>query len=866
MGDGACLAAPRARRAGRGDTMTPAQRARVKALFAAVIELPAGERAEFLAREAADDADVKAEVKSLLDAHEQPGAFLETVSDELRATAFAASSAARSRLGERIGAYRVIGILGSGGMGDVFKAVRDDDQYHAEVAIKLMRADMRSVLTDLRFKNERQILAGLDHRNIARLLDGGTTQGGTPYVVMELVTGEPIDRYCDERKLDVRERVSLFLQVCAAVSYAHQHLVVHRDLKPNNILVTADGSVKLLDFGIAKLLEPNADTFSAPTEQTATTLRAMTLDFASPEQVAGGIVTTVSDVYSLGVVLYRLLTGKSPYGVRANDAQRMAEILSDTTPTRPSQVERRIDGDLDNILLMALRKDPQRRYGSVEQLGNDLRNFLGGMPVRARGNSLRYRFGKFARRRRWEIAAGVLVACALLTALGVSIREGRIADRERQVAQQHFASVRKLASTLLFEIHDEIAKVPGSTKSRELLVKTSLEYLDALYKGAGTDRALQEELAAAYLKVGNIQGDEGGSNIGAYQDALKSYARSIALFESLVAQSPENHRAGLNLGRAYVKQGSLMLAVGRIEEALVSVRKGVALGESLKAFFPTSAERASQLGNTYWTQADIYARLGRSPEAMGSIDKLLEVVEDFWRENPKDEDALVSLSAAYNNASIHSDSRLPERERYERTLFMLRRSLWADAQLVALAPDDTEHLFNLALAQFNLGRLLAAHGDFAAALESYRPATAVLTERAKDPNDARSHYLSAMMDSGLAEALFKVGKVEDAKAILVRCDQVFKGLLAGGGTLRIDFAYGQNAVRLGELYVTHALHAPGASALSYWQQAQRVLAPGVAALQKVAAAVALEPMDKAVIDAGVAALARAEAATAGRLN
>ena len=230
------------------------------------------------------------------------------------------SGAARSRIGERIGAYRIVGMLGTGGMGDVFKAVRDDEQYHAEVAIKLMRADVRSTLTEQRFRIERQILAGLDHRNIARLLDGGTTDGGVPYVVMELVTGQPIDAWCDARHLDVRDRVQLFLQVCAAVSYAHQHLIVHRDLKPNNILVTADGSVKLLDFGIAKLLEADASTDVAEADATATTLRAMTLDYASPEQVSGAHVTTVSDVYSLGVVLYRLLTGKSPYAARSNDA------------------------------------------------------------------------------------------------------------------------------------------------------------------------------------------------------------------------------------------------------------------------------------------------------------------------------------------------------------------------------------------------------------------------------------------------------------------------------------------------------------------------------------------------------------------
>jgi eukaryotic-like serine/threonine-protein kinase len=262
--------------------MNPERWARVKTLFVAALDLPTSQRSALLASEGADDAALIAEVESLLAAHEMPGKFLEPVPVELRAEALA-TSRDDSHVGERIGAYRVTGLLGSGGMGDVYRAVRDDDQYHAEVAIKLMRADVRHADAERRFRNERQILAGLDHRNIARLLDGGATGNGLPYVVMELVGGEPIDRFCGVHELAVRERVQLFLQVCAAVSYAHQHLVVHRDLKPNNILVTADGSVKLLDFGIAKLLESEAETADGGADVTVTYLRAMTLEYASPE-------------------------------------------------------------------------------------------------------------------------------------------------------------------------------------------------------------------------------------------------------------------------------------------------------------------------------------------------------------------------------------------------------------------------------------------------------------------------------------------------------------------------------------------------------------------------------------------------------
>ena len=842
---------------------------KVKALLSTTMDLPAAERAGFLAREAVADPELVREVQSLLNFHE-PGALLEPVSQELRSLAFVASNATRSRIGERVGAYRIVGVLGTGGMGDVFKAVRDDDQYQAEVAIKLMRADMRSALTEQRFRTERQILAGLDHRNIARLLDGGTTDAGIPYVVMELVTGDPIDSYCEPRRLNVRDRVQLFLQVCAAVSYAHQQLIVHRDLKPNNILVTADGSVKLLDFGIAKLLENDAGPAVAEADATVTTLRVMTLEYASPEQVSGGKVTTVSDVYSLGVVLYRLLTGKSPYRARTDDAQRVAEILSDTTPTRPSLVERKVDADLDNILLMALRKEPQRRYGSVEQLANDLRNYLSGMPVRARGNSLRYRAGKFIRRRKVEIAAGALVACALIGALGISLRETRAAeterraaDQQRRAAQQHFNSVRKLANTLLFELHDEMEKVPGSTRTRELLVKTSIEYLDSLYREAA-DPTLQQELGVAYNKVGDIQGKQRASNLGDHPGALRSYARAIGLLEPLVLANPDNHNAAITLANSYVEQASIMLIAGKLPEALVSVQKGVALTERLRPFFSNDADRFGRLHDAYWAQADILAALGRTPETIATIDKMLAVGEEFLHSHPNDEHALLMLSDAYSNASLHVDLRLSETARYERAIALLRRSASTGEQLVALVPTSARYRSALAITQYNLGRQLAAQNDFTSALTLFQRASPVLRAAATDPNDARARWVSALADSGLAATLFELGRVEEAKVLLLECHTLLDRLQQQSPSLRIEYALGQNGVRLGVLYSSLANDPKlsPATRLGYWRQAQDCLRQAVASLQKVAASVAIEPLDRKVLDSGIAALARAESALA----
>jgi len=838
----------------------------VKALFSAALELPREDRVAFLTLESGGDPALMAEVQSLLDSHELPGAFLDTVTHEFRSQAFASPSTAPTRIGERIGAYRIVGVLGTGGMGDVFKAMRDDEQYHSEVAIKLMRADVRSSLTEQRFRIERQILAGLDHRNIARLLDGGTTDAGMPYVVMELVVGQPIDAWCDARQLSVRDRVQLFLQVCAAVSYAHQHLVVHRDLKPTNILVTADGSVKLLDFGIAKLLEAEANTAVAEANATATTLRAMTLDYASPEQVSGAHVTTVSDVYSLGVVLYRLLTGKSPYAVRSNDAARMAEILSDTAPTRPSQVERKVDADLDNILLMALRKEPQRRYASVEQLAADLRNYLRGMPVSARGNSLRYRAGKFVRRRRVELAAGVLVGFALLGALLFSMHEGRIAEHERHVAQQHFDSVRNLANTMLFQLHDEMAKDAGSLKSREMLVKTSLQYLDELYQQGGSDSQLQEELANAYIKVASIQGSDTEANRGNFAGALDSYARAIALLAPRVAADRANHRAGWALAHAYVEQAALLMVVRGPKFARDSANQGVALTEEFAPTIPDEAERLARSVNAYVAQARILGFMGLSLEAVESLDKLISVSEAYWRAHPDDERGFQALGTAYNNAAILDDPRLVGTDALdERAFALLRKRMWADEMLLKLKPNDLEYQGRLAGTRYNVGLHLSYRRKFAEALAWYEQALSVGAKAAAlDPDNVRAQYAVALYQTRLAHALFKTGSIERARTLFLDSDRILAEVFKRDNSLRTQYALGVNAVRFGELYahLAEISRAGRVAQLELRRQARDSVRRGLASLQNVTAHATLTSGDMLDVSDGVALLANLDAALA----
>jgi serine/threonine protein kinase/tetratricopeptide (TPR) repeat protein len=414
---------------------------RLKEVFASALELQEGEREAFLRNACGDDDGLVAEIQALLSAHDSnPSESIELSVSAVRA--------AGKWEGRRIGPYRVIHRIGSGGMGDVYLAARADDAFNRRVAIKLVQTGIDTEQILKRFRHERQILAALDHPNIARLLDGGTTNDGLPYFVMDYVEGTPITTYCDTHKLSIPERIRLFRDVCLAVHYVHQSLVVHRDLKPNNILVTPDGVPKLLDFGIAKLLKP--DFFGDPLDATRIEFRLMTPKYASPEQVRGEAVTSASDVYSLGVILYELLTSRRPYRLKTDSSDEIFQAVCDQEPEKPStcalklehsenqraqtesqstamiaqlratvpeRLRRELGGDLDMIVMKALRKEPQRRYSSAEQLSEDIRRHLEGLPVTAHGDTTRYRAGKFIRRHKAGVAAAGLVIILLIAGL-----------------------------------------------------------------------------------------------------------------------------------------------------------------------------------------------------------------------------------------------------------------------------------------------------------------------------------------------------------------------------------------------------------------------------------------------------------------
>jgi hypothetical protein len=415
--------------------MTPERLHRIEALFEEALGLPDLERDAFLARACADDGDLHREVGELLAVVPRDGSSLrEAVIAEAR---MLVGDAVATQIGRRIGPFRVLGLLGQGGMGAVYVAQREDAEFHQRVAIKLLSHALGAPEAIARFRDERQILAALEHANIVRLLDGGSTEDGLPYLVMEHIEGAAITRYAEQQRLPVRARIELVRQVCGALQYAHQNLVVHRDIKPSNILIDASGAPKVLDFGIAKLLAP-VGRFEREA-RTRTGFAMFTPEYASPEQARGDAVSTATDVYSVGAVLYELVTGE-PAQRAAGSALDVLRVICEVDPPRPSSVapaarRRDLAGDLDNIILKALNKEPGRRYASMEQLSDDLGRWLDGLPVTARTATIGYRARKFVRRNKGVVVAATLVAATLLAATFVSLRQARRADEQAAAAE-----------------------------------------------------------------------------------------------------------------------------------------------------------------------------------------------------------------------------------------------------------------------------------------------------------------------------------------------------------------------------------------------------------------------------------------------
>ena len=731
--------------------MTPERWQRVKAVVADAAELEPAERAEFVARECSGDTALRREVESVLG---YAGDRVEEAAEALHSVHAGAGPDAVA--GARIGAYEVVREIGRGGMGAVYLARRADEQFHKEVAIKILKrgTDTDEVLR--RFQAEREILARLEHPNIARLLDAGTTEDGLPYFVMEYVAGQRITDFSAERRLSIDDRLRLFLKVCAPVQFAHQNLIVHRDLKPGNILVTAEGEPKLLDFGIAKLLEQT----DAPVTVTALDGQRLTPAYASPEQVRGEPITTVSDVYSLGALLYELLAGTSPHRFTTPNPSptELLRVVGEQEPLRPSAVageknrnskfenRKSLTGDLDNILLQALRKEPARRYPGVNAFAEDIRRYLGNFPVRARRDTLRYRTSKFIRRNRIGVAAAALVFLALLGGISVAAWQARRAGIGEARALERFNQVRELARSVLFDYHDSIAALPGSTAVRQKLVQDALKYLDNLSKEATDDRALLREVADAYEKVAAVQGGAGGSargvtvtaaNLGDSAGAVASHEKAIAIRERIRQLGRDDPTDVQALARSYVKMSGYFLLGGPPEKAIAFLQKGIPALESLLALNPQNEEARALLANAYLGSAKAFGspagpNLGDTARALEYASKALNKFESLTADFPTKLGHRQGLAATYNAiGSIYSAV-----GRTDQQLENHRKAVELTRTLVAAEPQNAFYRRELAVLLGNLGNALVQSNDRGAALEQFREALAILESLvAADPND-----------------------------------------------------------------------------------------------------------------------------------
>ena len=679
---------------------------RVQEAFQAAQDLAPEARAAYLRRLEADDRALHAEVASLLAAHEDTGPLARLLPDAPPAPPT-----------DRIGPYRILAPLGEGGMATVYLAERDAHDFTQLVALKVSRTGFADVRMADRLRGERRILAGLEHPGIARLVDGGATAAGQPFCAMEFVDGPNLLDYADRQRLTVPQRIRLFLEVCDAVYYAHQQLVVHRDLKPRNILVTPEGRAKLLDFGIAKLLDAAQEV--DPAIQATHTAAWFTPAYASPEQVRGGPVTTLTDVYALGVVLYELLTGVRPYEVDARSPAEVERIVCEHIPDPPSEtvsrissaaaqarrstaerLQRQLDGDLDTIVLKALAKEPGRRYASVEQLAEDLRRHLDGHPVHARPDRLGYKAGKFIRRHRTAVAAAALAALSLLGGIAATTWQARVARRERDRAARALSEAQRALNQSedvtrflvdLFRESDPLLATGNAGATRELLrrgvIETEglagqpavqarmLDVLGEVYANLGeydeSRRLFERALHLRRAALGDLHPDVAQSldRLGTTARRLADYAAAESLHQAALAI--ERRALGdsdIAVARTLANLGFLMPYVGRLEEAEAYYRRALTIiRRDRPADDPEVANAMGRLGG-------ILARRGRMAEA----ERLFREAVAIKRSTPPDRDPTLAeslLQLADHLALNPEGGRLPEAEAlYRRALAIQRRT------------------------------------------------------------------------------------------------------------------------------------------------------------------------------------------------
>ncbi len=801
--------------------MLPERLQRLRALFDQILDAPPGEREGLLLVLTHDDPTLRPELEALLAAQGPP-------TDEMQVAAWSDAGfpwLPEDRSGSVVGPYRLESLVGRGGMGEVYLARRLDAPGDLPVAVKLLQVGREGEGLVRRFRQEARILASLHHPGIAALLDSGVSEGGRPYLVMEYVAGEPITIWCERTAPSIRERVALFRDVCAAVHFAHQNLVIHRDIKPANILVTGGGQAKLLDFGIAKLLAPTDD----PLVTTTLSGRALTPSYASPEQVRGEPVTTVSDVFSLGVVLYELLTGRRPLALQDLPLAEALERVITEEPVRPSAAvsaddpvagsrawRRELEGDLDNIVLKALRKEPARRYPSAAELSADLERFLGGRPVVARPDTLGYRVRKFVGRHR----VGVLATAALTVVVGLgaagTISQSQRAAVERARALQRMSDVRELANSLLFEVHDAVAELPGATEARRLILERGIQNLEALAEEVSGNPELEWELAEAYLRTGLVQGDPTRASLGDLVGAEASFRRANAIAAGLVVAAPRDWRARRTLALVQEKLGDVRAWRGEVGEGVGHATEALALYRSIADAYPDSSRHQLSVAISLVKLGDLSGNMN-FPN-LGEPDRAIEHYQQARRRltSPPLADAPSWGTRRYlalvdeRIGTIHR-----ARARFTEARDAFTRSLEAREVLAREEPAHLDARRDLGVTRQNLCEVHLALGEPDPALRLCREALVIYQEQHEaDPSNAQGIRDVAVGSHSLAGALRSAGRLGEAIAVLEE----------GVAFLREAPESLPNRLALARILARHTLYAREAGRPAPWaREAERRL-------------------------------------------
>ncbi|MDQ2736796.1 MAG: serine/threonine protein kinase, partial [Pseudomonadota bacterium] len=607
-------------------------------MLEAVLQQSEDRRQEFLDVACGDDPELRSEVDELLRLEAQADSWVADIRGDWRSIAIDSLTP-----GTRVGPYRILRLLGEGGMGSVYLAERADAAYSQQVAVKVVQRSITASDALERFVRERQTLARLNHPGIARLLDGGVTSDGRPYLVMEYVEGRLINQYCDEEELTVRERIALVIQICEAVQSAHQNLVIHRDLKPANILVTASGDPKLLDFGIAKWL----DTAS---EESASTVQILTPSYASPEQACHEPVSTATDVYSLAALLFELLSGSLPHaiaGLPPHEAVRrlvemeprlaseaVLEEAAERRRTTARSLRRTLEGDLDTILGRALSREPRRRYPTVQAFAADLNRYLLGLPVQARPDTLLYRLGKFVRRRKATVAIAVASLVAMMVAMLGMWHGYAVAQAQRAIAERRYENGRKLVQSYLTEVDRKLEAMPGTAEVRSLIAHRNLDYLDRMAADAKGDVTLERELAQAYFLIARTQRMMAQSDVEREQVAV-NMRKAVQLRQAIFSTTGDIVDRG-QLAYLLSQTGSLLVQAGHLRHAVAYHQNACALAQPILA---GSAKGLNYLraANACWNLATDYIGneqapyVGKFNEGLkGQLDSLARFQR--WRE------------------------------------------------------------------------------------------------------------------------------------------------------------------------------------------------------------------------------------------